>query len=47
MIRKFLIIFGVFALMPALALVAANQAFAASVRIVVPVHDINRGDTIG
>jgi len=46
MIRKFLIIFGVFALMPALALVAANQAFAATVRIVVPAHDINRGDTI-
>ena len=46
MIRKFLLIFGVFALVPALALIAANQAFAATVRIVVPAHDINRGDTI-
>ena len=46
MIRKLLIIFGVFALVPALALVVANQAFAATVRIVVPAHDINRGDTI-
>jgi flagella basal body P-ring formation protein FlgA len=46
MIRKFLLVLGVFALMPALALVVANQAFAATVRIVVPAHDINRGDTI-
>lgn len=45
MIRKFLLILGVFALMPALAL-AAGSAFAATVRIVVPVHDIARGDTI-
>jgi flagella basal body P-ring formation protein FlgA len=47
MIRKFLIIFGVFALMPGLMLAAAGQAFATTVRIVVPAHDIARGDTIG
>lgn len=46
MIRKLLIIFGVFAVMPALALAAADNAFAATVRIVVPAHDIARGDTI-
>ena len=46
MIRKFLILLGVFALMPALALVVAGSAFAATVRIVVPAHDISRGDTI-
>src|SRR6201996_3275613 len=47
MIRKFLLILGVFALMPGLALAVADSAFAATVRIVVPAHDINRGDTIG
>jgi flagellar basal body P-ring formation protein FlgA len=45
MIRKFLVNLGVFALMPAL-LLAAGSAFAATVRIVVPAHDIARGDTI-
>ena len=45
MIRKFLLIIGVFALMPGL-LLAAGSAFAATVRIVVPAHDIARGDTI-
>ena len=43
--RKFLRILGVFALMPGLVL-AAGSAFAATVRIVVPAHDIARGDTI-
>jgi flagella basal body P-ring formation protein FlgA len=46
MIRKFLIILGVFALMPAVLLAVAGGAFAATVRIVVPAHDIARGDTI-
>ena len=46
MIRKFLVIFGVFALAPGLLLAAADQAFAATVRVVVPAHDIARGDTI-
>ena len=47
MIRKFLIILGVFAVMPGLFLALADSASAATVRIVVPAHDINRGDTIG
>ena len=47
MIRKFLLILAVFALMPAALLAVADSAFAATVRIVVPAHDINRGDTIG
>lgn len=46
MIRKFLILFGVFALLPGLSLAAADSAFAATVRIVVPAHEIARGDTI-
>ena len=46
MMRKFLLILGVFALLPGLML-AAGSAFAATVRIVVPAHDIARGDTIG
>jgi flagella basal body P-ring formation protein FlgA len=46
MIRKFLIILAVFALTPAALLAVADHAFAATVRIVVPAHDINRGDTI-
>jgi flagellar basal body P-ring formation protein FlgA len=46
MTRKLLLIVAVFALMPGLLLAAADQAFAATVRIVVPTHDINRGDTI-
>ena len=45
MLRKFLLILGLFALMPGL-LLAAGSAFAATVRIVVPAHDIVRGDTI-
>src|SRR5258706_3674150 len=45
MTRKLLIIFGLFALMPAL-LLAAGSAFAGTVRIVVPAHDITRGDSI-
>jgi len=44
--RKFLLFLGLFALMPGL-LLAAGSAFAATVRIVVPAHDITRGDTIG
>ena len=46
MTRKFLLYFGLFALVPALFL-AAGSAFASTVRIVVPAHDIARGDTIG
>jgi len=46
MTRKFLIILGVFAVIPALLLLAGS-AFASTVRIVVPAHDIARGDTIG
>jgi flagella basal body P-ring formation protein FlgA len=46
MIRKFLLYLGLFALAPAL-LLAAGSAFASTVRIVVPAHDIARGDTIG
>ena len=41
MIRKILI--GLFAVMP----LVAGSAFASTVRIVVPAHDIVRGDTIG
>src|SRR5436305_14735884 len=45
MTRKFLTILGVFAVIPALLLLAGS-AFASTVRIVVPAHDIARGDTI-
>ena len=45
MTRKFLFIFAAFALMPAL-LLAAGSAFAGTLRIVVPAHDIARGDVI-
>ena len=45
MTRKFLFIFAAFALMPALLLVAGS-AFAGTLRIVVPVHDIARGEVI-
>jgi flagella basal body P-ring formation protein FlgA len=45
MTRKFLLAFGFFALLPALVL-ATGSAFAGTVRIVVPAHDIARGDTI-
>jgi flagella basal body P-ring formation protein FlgA len=45
MARRFLLILGLFAVMPAL-LLAAGSAFAATLRIVVPAHDIARGDTI-
>ena len=47
MTRKFLFVFGLFALMPALLLAAADAAFAGTIRIVVPAHDIARGDVIG
>ena len=46
MIHKFLLYLGLFALVPAL-LLAAGSAFASTVRVVVPAHDIARGDTIG
>src|SRR5258708_38071382 len=46
MIRRFLLFLGVFALIPALVLVTGS-AFASTVRVVVPAHDIARGDTIG
>lgn len=45
MARKFLTILGVFAVLPAL-LLAAGSAFAGTVRIVVPAHDIARGEVI-
>jgi flagella basal body P-ring formation protein FlgA len=45
--RKLLLIFAAFALLPGLLLAAAGSAFAGTVRIVVPAHDIARGDTIG
>jgi flagella basal body P-ring formation protein FlgA len=44
MTRKFLILLGLFTILPALA---TGSAFASTVRIVVPAHDIARGDTIG
>jgi flagella basal body P-ring formation protein FlgA len=47
MIRKSLLTLVVFAALPAVLLAAADSAFAATVRIVVPAHDIARGDTIG
>jgi flagellar basal body P-ring formation protein FlgA len=46
MIRKFLLYLGLFALAPTL-LLAAGSAFASTVRVVVPAHDIARGDTLG
>lgn len=45
MARRFLMILSVFAVLPAL-LLAAGSAFAGTVRIVVPAHDIARGDVI-
>jgi flagella basal body P-ring formation protein FlgA len=45
MMRKFLIMMGLFAVLPALVLMAGS-AFAATVRVVVPAHDIGRGETI-
>jgi flagella basal body P-ring formation protein FlgA len=45
MTRKFLFVFAAFALMPAL-LLAAGSAFAGTIRIVVPAHDIARGEVI-
>ena len=45
MTRRLLFTFGLFALMPAL-LLAAGSAFAGTLRIVVPAHDIARGDVI-
>ena len=46
MMRKFLITLTFCCALPA-ALLVATGAFAATVRIVVPTHDIARGDTIG
>jgi flagellar basal body P-ring formation protein FlgA len=49
MARRIVFTFTIFGLMPALLLLAAafaSPAFASTVRIVVPVHDITRGDTI-
>src|SRR3954464_1429380 len=45
MMRKLLITFGIFAILPAL-LLATGSAFAGTVRIVVPAHDIPRGETV-
>ena len=44
--RKIFFYFGLFAIMPTL-LLATGSAFAGTVRIVVPSHDIARGETIG
>jgi flagella basal body P-ring formation protein FlgA len=44
--RKLFVNLGVFTLVPALMLLLASSAFAGTVRIVVPAHDIARGDTI-
>jgi flagella basal body P-ring formation protein FlgA len=46
MTRKLFVTLAVFALIPALMLLLASSAFANTVRIVVPAHDIARGDTI-
>lgn len=46
MTRKLFVFLGIFALIPALMLLLAGSAFAGTVRIVVPAHDIARGDTI-
>ena len=43
--RRIFIFLGLFAIMPAL-LLATGSAFAGTVRIVVPAHDIARGETI-
>jgi len=43
--RKIFVTFGLFAILPAL-LLASGPAFAGTVRIVVPSHDIARGETI-
>jgi flagellar basal body P-ring formation protein FlgA len=43
--RRIFVYLGLFAIMPAL-LLATGSAFAGTVRIVVPAHDIARGDTI-
>jgi len=45
MMRKILVFLGLLAIGPGL-LLAAGSAFASTVRIVVPAHDIARGDTI-
>ncbi|HEY4077538.1 MAG TPA: flagellar basal body P-ring formation chaperone FlgA [Rhizomicrobium sp.] len=45
--RRFLIILAVFAFLPAAMLAAASAAMANTVRIVVPAHDVARGDVIG
>lgn len=45
MMRKIFVYLGLFALLPAL-LLASGSAFAGTVRIVVPSHDIARGETI-
>ncbi len=47
MTRKLFVFLGVFTLLPALMLLLVSSAFANTVRIVVPAHDIARGDTIG
>ena len=46
MTRNNLLMIAALVLVPAMVL-AASSAFAATVRIVVPAHDIARGDTIG
>ena len=45
MMRKIFVTLGLFAILPAL-LLASGSAFAGTVRIVVPSHDIARGETI-
>jgi flagella basal body P-ring formation protein FlgA len=45
MMRRIFVYLGLFAILPAL-LLASGSAFAGTVRIVVPSHDIARGETI-
>ena len=47
MMRKILLVLMFFALLPAVMLAAASAAMANTVRIVVPAHDVARGDVIG
>jgi flagella basal body P-ring formation protein FlgA len=45
--RRFFVVLAVFALLPAAMLAVASAAIANTVRIVVPAHDVARGDVIG
>lgn len=47
MTRINLLVISIIVLLPAMLLAAASSAFAATVRVVVPVHDVARGDMLG